>query len=341
MQKCPLRRALSPSCMEDHAIQIALYIPSALEASVPHATSHFSALETLLARGNTTHSSRHADAQLLALFGGDPAEGTARAAVSHFAQTGTASEEWRIVASPVHLLADHTTLHFPPQHTVSLSGEESRALMMSCQDYFAEEGWQLDYGEANAWYLHVPHSTGITTTPLHDAVGKPLFEALPQGRDARLWRRWLNEAQMLFHGHAVNAERSSQGQPPINSLWFWGHGCLPALSVRRFNHVYGGDRFVQGLARLSGAPWSPLAAAEPLSELTMKDGPLLMVLDEAAQSRWDIDWFAPLHTLLRGKTITRAELHFHNGYSTHLSGAMLWRFWRRKRFSLAISKDPQ
>ncbi len=322
--------------MEEYSAQLTFYIPSDLEASVPLAASRFPFLETLLARGDTTRSLYLGDAHLLALFGGDPSGGSSRAAVSHLAQFGAAgSEQWRIIASPVHLLADHATLHFPPQLQAALSDEASRALMESCQHHFAEEGWHLEYGDADTWYLQVSNSTGITTTPIDEAVGKPIFEVLPQGEDARTWRRWINEVQMLFHSHAVNDACSIKGEAPINSLWFWGEGRLPALSAGRFTHVYGGDSFVQGLAHMSGAQWSPLPDGTPFSEMRDNEGPLLFVLDNSAKLHWDSDWFAPLYSLLQRKTVTRAELHFRNGYTTHLRNSMLWRFWRRKYYSVA------
>ena len=323
--------------MEDHVAQLTCYIPSDLEESVPRTGSHFSSLETLVARGDAKHSPYCGDAQFLALFGGEPARGTARAAVSHHAQYGSAEhEQWRIIASPGHLVADHATLHFPPQHHALLNDEESRALMDSCQAHFAEEGWQLDYGDANTWYLCVNGSHSITTTPIVDAIGKPLFDVLPQGSDARTWRRWINEAQMLFHTHAVNEAQQRRGAPPINTLWFWGEGCLPSVTQGRFSRVFGGDRYAQGLAQLSGAQWAPLPNGITAMSLSGQQGAILIVLDEASTTSWDSAWFGPLIDRLRDKSVSNMTLHFRNGYSTQLKPSMLWRFWRRRHFSLTM-----
>jgi len=326
-------------CMADAYSHIAFYIPAALADSAPHASSRYSCLEQLVARGDTTDTEVSGDALLYTLFGGNVVGSGPRAAVSHHAQYECDEVgQWRIIASPVHLVADHATLHFPSQQAVSLSEAESRTLMASCQDHFGEEGWLLEYGDARTWYLRLSAATSITTTPLAEAVGSPLFDALPQGSDARLWRRWTNEVQMLLHTHGVNQERQRQGLPIINSLWFWGEGRLPQLAEQKFARVLGGDVYVQGLARLSGAEWAPLP--EELSALDASDlrGQQLVLLDQADASTWDERWFCTLSNMLREKSINSATLHFHNGYTTQLSRALLWRFWRRKRFSLAMSE---
>lgn len=326
--------------MEESSSQITFYIPSALEVSPSHATSQHSCLDMLIARGDTLQTELNGDQHLLALFGGDTSGATARAAVSQYAQYESChAEQWRIIASPVHLVADHATLHFPPQPVSLLNDEESRALMASCQDHFAEEGWQLEYGDANSWYLHVNGSTNITTTPVLEAVGKPLFEALPQGDDARIWRRWTNEVQMLFHTHAVNDARQVRGNKPINSLWFWGEGCLPSVTPGRFSQVFGGDRYVQGLAKLSGAQWAPLPCEFAAIRESVQHGAILVALDAATRSSWDREWFCPLLTTLRDRSVSNVLLHFRNGYTTQLKPLMLWRFWRRKHLSIAMAES--
>ncbi|HEY0634827.1 MAG TPA: hypothetical protein VGE00_05535 [Gammaproteobacteria bacterium] len=326
--------------MEESSAHITVYIPSDLEQSPPHASSHFPCLEKLISRGETVQIPHLGDAHMLTLFGGDSAGGTARAAVSHYVQYASSGDgQWRIIASPVHLVADHATLHFPPQNHSLLNDEESQALMVSCQDHFAEEGWRLEYGAANTWYLWIDGTPNISTTPLDDAIGNPLFEMLPQGDDAQRWRRWSNEAQMLLHAHAVNDARQARGQAPINSLWFWGEGRLPALTAKRFERVFGGDRYVQGLAQLSRAQWSPLVEGLSVMNDSLQHSATLIVLDEANRPRWDRAWFCPLAKKLRASAIDSLVLNFRNGYTTQLNPSMLRRFWRRKRFSIAATES--
>ena len=53
---------------------------------------------------------------------------------------------------------------------------------------------------------------------------------MPSGRDGAKLRQWMNETQMLFHGHPVNAARiaSSLGLPEY-SYYFVLRDFLPAL----------------------------------------------------------------------------------------------------------------
>jgi len=324
--------------MEESPSQLTFIIPASLVDASSRNTSLFSCLETLIARGDITQSATSGDEQLLELFGGATHSSSARAAVSHFAQHGGGDrEQWRIIATPIHLLADQATLHFPQQHPSLLSGEESLTLLGVCQDYFAEEGWQLDYGDVNQWYLSITSATEITTTSPEQATGRSLFETLPQGEDAPVWRRWSNEVQMLLHTHPVNEQRRGRGEPVINSLWFWGEGYLPERLQKRFSYVMGGDHYVQGLAQLSDAHWSGLPKDLASLDSTHLQGPTLIVLDEHAISQWDEQWFCSLRELLQRKTVRHVTLCFSDGYRVALTSAVRWRLWRRKHLTVQDS----
>ncbi|MGZ7354524.1 hypothetical protein ACXWRX_09325, partial [Streptococcus pyogenes] len=72
---------------------------------------------------------------------------------------------------------------------------------------------------------------------------------LPQGPQGRRWRVLINEAQVLLHQHPLNAERRAKGLPPVNSLWLWGAGRLPAQVRGAFEGVIGDDLLLAALAR--------------------------------------------------------------------------------------------
>jgi hypothetical protein len=44
----------------------------------------------------------------------------------------------------------------------------------------------------------------------------------PQDESTKAWRKLLNEVQMVWHTHPVNAQRADHGLEPINSLWLYG-----------------------------------------------------------------------------------------------------------------------
>lgn len=326
--------------MADTPAPLTLYLPAALDDAASGASARFPCLETIVARGAIGRPSSTGDAHLLTLLGGDPAHGIGRAAVSHFARHGSADPQaWRIIAAPRQLIADHQTLHLASRHAPDLSEAESRALLASCQAFFAEEGWQLDYGDTGEWYLQVSGATAITTTAPAQATGRTLFETLPQGSDAGSWRRWGNEVQMLFHDHPVNVARRSRGAPPINTLWFWGEGRLPRLAPTPWQHIFGGDRFVQGLAQLAGIGWSPLPAGLSSLQSIAERGPWLLLLDEGDHARWEKEWFCPLRTLMQRRGLAASELHFRDGHRLRITPPMYWRFWRRHRRTLRLEDN--
>ena len=57
--------------------------------------------------------------------------------------------------------------------------------------------------------------------------GEPA-DLLPAGNEGSVWRRRMNEAQMVLHAHPGNEAREARGELPVNSVWFWGAGELGA-----------------------------------------------------------------------------------------------------------------
>jgi hypothetical protein len=69
------------------------------------------------------------------------------------------------------------------------------------------------------WFLGSSHAFEVRLPPLPQAIGMNLRDAWQQGRDAKQWRKLLNEAQMLWFSHQVNLVREQVGDLPINGLW--------------------------------------------------------------------------------------------------------------------------
>jgi hypothetical protein len=136
-----------------------------------------------------------------------------------------------------------------------LDARESATLVTLLDAHFAAEGLDFHAPRGDAWFAASSTMHEIATTPLDAALGQPLRPCLPTGAGAARWRRWLTEAQMLLHEHALGARAH-----PVNGLWFSGGGVLPqpadAGSTRggmRVAAVPSRDGDVaRGLARLGG-----------------------------------------------------------------------------------------
>jgi len=175
----------------------------------------------------------------------------------------------------------------------------------------------------------------------------------------------LNEAQMVMHGHAVNAERQASGRPPINSLWLWGAGALPprgdstqdGASSGMFDGVWSTQPLALGLARAAGIPTH--VVPRDLDTLLAHAAPgthHLVVLDEllgpvhyedgdayeAALNALETRWFAPLRKALARGRVTRLRLEASTAYALLAwdSGrADQWKLWQRPQTLAALAHD--
>ncbi len=69
---------------------------------------------------------------------------------------------------------------------------------------------------------------------------------LPAGDAATGHRRLVSEVEMALHGHPLNAEREAAGERPVNSLWFWGGGTVPAATTLPLPPLFADDAVLQG-----------------------------------------------------------------------------------------------
>ena len=67
----------------------------------------------------------------------------------------------------------------------------------------------------------------MAAVPPHDISGRPIakYDLL---RDAPL-RDFIEKASGILADHPVNVRRKSEGKPPANAVWLWGHGKAPAM----------------------------------------------------------------------------------------------------------------
>jgi hypothetical protein len=185
----------------------------------------------------------------------------------------------------------------------------------------------------------------LEALPPLELAGQEVDAVLPRGTGAARWHALMNEIQMVLHEHPLNAERERRGDPPINSVWLWGAGRLPAAAEGRWHSVTADDALAAGLARIARIRQQALpAGARNGSRRAPRDGRHLVVLDSlrAALALGGADghverlaalesrWFVPLLEALRGDRIGMVTVQVPDagdGYETVRSD--LRRFWRR------------
>lgn len=232
------------------------------------------------------------------------------------AQTG----RW-LCLDPIHLRVERTQLIVEDPLALQLELAESQALAADLAPLLAELG-ELHIGSAHEWHLHLHEVSDIRTTPLPDAIGLIGDTLMPQAANVRVWRRLLNEVQMLLHTHPVNSARTARGLPAVNSLWPWGEGSLPATGSQSSGQVWSQIRapgaLWQGLAQHLGAAYdsTPQRHTAHRGRTFVLNESLAAATQARDAVRWraalmqlEADWFAPLQAALCQGELDRLVLH--------------------------------
>lgn len=136
--------------------------------------------------------------------------------------SGAVAGRWRVDPVHLHLARDHLVLTDPAR--LALDPQDARALADAVADLFVGEGLAL-HADDTGWTLHESdpaHALRLRTRPLLGALGRNIDAWMPSGDDARRWKRLLNEVQMTWFAHPVNAAREARGEPVVNGLWLEG-----------------------------------------------------------------------------------------------------------------------
>jgi hypothetical protein len=264
-------------------------------------------------------------------------------ALTLLAGGGDPGADWWIRADPVHLRLMRDRLVFVPSAALRIQRSEADALCEALSHHFGAD-LELQVVDAERWVVRTAGGLAASAQPPLQLAGRDVTLAMPPTASAL-----LNEAQMVLHAHPVNEAREARGEPPVNSLWFWGEGRVPRAVSKRWRSVTADDPLALGLARAAKLPYRSLpASAAAWLERAPEDGRHLVALDALrvplalvetgeyhdAVARLERDWFAPLLAALRGGRIGMVTIHVPDAaecmaYET-IRGD-LRRFWRRPK----------
>jgi hypothetical protein len=290
-------------------VHVELIVPDLL--AVPEAT-RLPALELLLARGRGIASEQqNYEAWLGEAFGVEP--------LPAGALTASAEGFW-LRADPVHLRLMRDSMLLLP--VSGLRPDEAGQLVATLNRHFAGTH-EFRCPHPDCWVVRTAPAA-IDTLPTRELAGKDIDAHLPGAP----WPALLNEIQMALHEHPVNERR----EVPVNSVWLWGAGALPASAAGPWRSVTADEPVALGLARLAGIRHRspPRTAHAWLAEMP-EDGHHLVAL-EAAHATLEADWFAPLLAALKSGRIGLLTLHAPEaGLTFEIARPDLRRFWRRAR----------
>lgn len=254
------------------------------------------------------------------------------ACAAHAVLDATTQAVWAADLCHLRLATDHLVL--TELGDAAPAPDEAAALRASAEPVLADEGVEILAARSDRWFLRLPAHWDIRSFTPACALGRNVDAWMPQGRDARAWRRVLNALQMDWHAHPVNAEREARGLPTVNSVWLHGG---PAVRPPRpaYARVVGPAPWLRGLAAWMGAGH---AESGPLAPGTL----LVDTTPQAAVEAEDwYGWQAALRTLdeaILGPAL--AALPAGEALEVVLTGEANWRvvrytrrdamrFWRR------------
>lgn len=285
----------------------------------------------LLDAESTREDAAGRDAWLARAFG-LPAN-VSHAAVS-LAGEGLPREGRWLHADPVHLAIGQEAVALHDASGLGITREEANGLVAALQAHFEPDGLVFLSPAPERWYVRVPAGEVPATTPLDKALGRNIFGLLPRGTGQVNWPAAVTEVQMLFSSHPVNEQREAARRRTVNGVWFWGEGESPAMPARPYHAVVGGDLFVQGLARLSGA--SGVMEGERLlvvidaAEVALRQGDAGAWVESLR--RIDAEWFARAAQLRRDHGEVRLVVPGESGTRVFsLRPPRRWRFFARPR----------
>lgn len=208
---------------------------------------------------------------------------------------------WIADLAHVALSTSHVALADPAQ--LAVTEPEDQALFDAVAPWLDGTGITLARVSPGRWRAGLPADMAPPSASPAAVSGDRLDDWWPQDDSVRPWRRLLNEIQMIWHDHPVNAARAEAGKPPVNSLWLYGGArpwtCPPApgattsalVRPELAPHAAAGDwaAWLDALAALDRDTLAPLAARGGMPRLVLAGDDRLVTL---APSRNLLpDWF--------------------------------------------------
>jgi hypothetical protein len=173
------------------------------------------------------------------------------AALCRQSEIGDAGSEFWLRADPVFLQVEMRGVRVMAWDGFNLSESEMLAMTAALEPSFAEHGIDLLAGIQSSFYLRLSEGKSLSSAaPVMDMLGCDIAGHLPSDRR---WMALFNECQVVLHNHSMNVIRQQNHQLPVNGLWFWGGGIMPASVSHGFATVQSKDAMIRALAYQTGA----------------------------------------------------------------------------------------
>lgn len=187
------------------------------------------------------------------------------------------------LAELIHMAPSRDGAALLPAAQLSITEEQSAALLASARELAVDSGFGLEDDSAATWRVRSPELAGLACASPALVAVSAVNDWWPQDASARPWRRLINTLQMAWFEHPVNQQRAQAGLAPVNSLWLYGgaHSSQltqplppdvviePALLDAATRQDWGG--WIQTLDGLEQDCFAPRARTAPTLVLTGRD----------------------------------------------------------------------
>jgi hypothetical protein len=236
---------------------------------------------------------------------------------------GDAGDALWLAADPAWARADINGIRLMACGHMQLDLAQAHAFADALQPVFAEVGMQLEVATPDHWQLRLPDAAAPPTLSAPEqAMGEDIAEHLPQGAAGKPWRLLLNDIQVTLQQQPLNAARRARGMPPVNTLWLWGAGRLPATLHSSLRGVVSDDLLLRALANRAGVATQPRTAAQ----VAAAGAGWLLDLQDLPAAEVETQWWPQLAPILARQSVL---LHFASGERWLRRPWHRWRLWRR------------
>jgi hypothetical protein len=305
-------------------------------------------LKTLLARAAFTRDAAvDAETWLCGAFGVARQHDFPLAPLLAHSENLASDDGYWLCTTPVHLETRRNALVLTDPAALVITTVESAAFAATLADHLREENVTLHAPQPGGWFLCCDAAPAMTTSSIGTVTGRDVRPFLPHGPDSARWHRILTEIQMLLHSHPVNDAREASGRLPVNSVWLWGGGTLPAPSPAVFDAVWSDDAIVRALAHHGGCRVERTPSR--MAAETLKGASHFFSLESlgglmrqgdvqawsSAVTELNRDWFSPLLDALRSRRLHTLTIVSSSDADTRqfvIRRHDILKFWRNNQY---------
>jgi len=240
------------------------------------------------------------------------------AATALCAERGAVDAAWVCVATPVHYVAEMTSVRLAADGMLSLTPAGAETLAADFNRVWKGSGIHMVAARSARLFCIFDRDMQVVTRDPEEVLGRHIEEFLPAGADAARLQQLISETEMWLFEHEANRARTALNLPAINGLWFWGGGAPIASLPNVQGWAAGDDLFFTAfnVSRDEKFQSGVIAAGcVPGSEQW-----------HAVESRW----LRPAIDQLRSRRIQRLQLSAADRCFT-VTARGLRRFWRRRK----------